>query len=123
MLHLSGKDPCVCPVIYTFRAFARLGHRREWCTSRGPRSVVRACGGHSSVEAWNTTALDIEEPLSGTVDSDVHFVVADSVKSFDTVDRGALDSVLSCMPLEFLIAALYLPWCNHAKNFLCVTRP
>ena len=48
----------------------------------------------SSVEAWYTTALDIEEVLSGVVDSDVHLFVADVVKSFDTVDRGVLDLVL-----------------------------
>ena len=41
------------------------------------------------------SALDIEECLSGGVDSDVHLFVADVVKSFDTVDRGVLDCVLS----------------------------
>ena len=30
--------------------------------------------GRSSVEAWYTTALDIEEVLSGVVDSDVHLL-------------------------------------------------
>ena len=47
------------------------------------------------MEAWYTTALDIEETLSGAVDSHVHVFVADVVKSFDTVDRGILDRVLS----------------------------
>ena len=32
--------------------------------------------------AWFTTALDIEEVLSGVVDFDVHLFVADVVKSF-----------------------------------------
>ena len=52
------------------------------------------------------TALDIEEVLSGVVDSDVHFFVADVVKSFDTVDRGVLDLVLSSLGL--------LGWFRHA---------
>ena len=39
------------------------------------------------VDAWFSSALDIEECLSGGVDSDVHLFVADVVKSFDTVDR------------------------------------
>ena len=51
------------------------------------------------VEAWYTSALDIEEVLSGAVDSHVHLFVADVVKSFDTVDRGILDRVLSSLGL------------------------
>ena len=35
-------------------------------------SDIGAGGGRSSVEAWCTTALDIEECLGGAVDSDVH---------------------------------------------------
>ena len=45
------------------------------------------------MEAWFSTALDIEERLAGGVDTDVHLFVADVVKSFDTVDRGILDRV------------------------------
>ena len=58
------------------------------------------------LEAWFTTALDIEEVLSGVVQGDVHVFVADVIKSFDTVDRGILDRVLS---------SLRLPgWFRHA---------
>ena len=46
------------------------------------------------MDAWFTTALDIEECLAGGVDSDVHLFVADVVKSFDTVDRDVLGSSL-----------------------------
>ena len=42
------------------------------------------------MEAWKTYALDIEEVLAGATDSEVHLFVADVIKSFDTVDRGAL---------------------------------
>ena len=62
-----------------------------------PDSVFSAGGGRASVEAWYTTALDIEEGLSGVVDADVHLFVADVVKFFDTVDRGVLDLVLSSL--------------------------
>ena len=37
--------------------------------------------------------------LSGVADSDVHLFVADVIKSFDTVDRGILDKVLSSLGL------------------------
>ena len=47
------------------------------------------------MEAWKTTAPEIEESFSGAVDSHVHVFVADVVKSFNTVDRGNLDWVLS----------------------------
>ena len=53
-----------------------------------PESVFSAGDGRSSVEAWYSTALDIEESLAGVLDSDVHIFVADVIKSFDTVDRG-----------------------------------
>ena len=64
-----------------------------------PDSVFSAGRGRSSVDAWYTTALDIEECLAGGVDADVHLLVADVVKSFDTVDRGILDRVLSSLGL------------------------
>ena len=63
-----------------------------------PDSVFSA-GGGSSVEAWYTTALDIEEVLSCVVESDLHLFVADVTKSFDTVDCGVLDGVLSSLGL------------------------
>ena len=44
-----------------------------------PSSVYSAGGGRSSVEACYSTALDIEEDLSGFTDSDVHVFVADVV--------------------------------------------
>ena len=50
-----------------------------------PASVFSAGGGSISVEAWYSTALDLEESLSGALDSDVHIFVAAVVKSFDTV--------------------------------------
>ena len=71
-----------------------------------PQSVFSAGGEHSSVEAWYSTALDIEESLSGVLDSDVHIFAADVVKSFDMVDGdfglhpqsfGAAWLVLSCL--------------------------
>ena len=78
----------------------------DWFRSWVPDSVFSAGGGRRSVEAWYTTALDIEEVLSGVVDSDVHLFVADVVKSFDTVDRGVLDLVLSSLGLP--------GWFRHA---------
>ena len=79
-----------------------------WRSWRGwvPDSVYSAGGGRSSVEAWKTTALDIEKVHAGAVDSHVHVFVADVIKSFDTVDRGILDGVLGCLGL--------LAWFRHA---------
>ena len=70
---------------------------KEWV----PSCVFSAGGGRSSVQAWFTTALDIEEVLSGVVEGDVHNFVADVIKSFDTVDRGILDRA----------AGFGEPWC------------
>ena len=66
-----------------------------------------------SVEAWFSTALDIEECLVGGVEGDVHLFVADVVKSFDTVDRGVLDRVLGSLGLPAWFRRAYFEY--HAK--------
>ena len=51
--------------------------------------------------AWFSTALDIEEVLSGTGGDQLHVMVADVIKSLDTVDR----SILVCLVgFEWLIS-------------------
>ena len=74
--------------------------------------------------------MDIEEVLSGTGDDQLHVMVADVIKSFDTVDRSILDCALgrlglpdwfrkvyfsshSQVRLRFKLAAgLGEPWCR-----------
>ena len=68
-----------------------------------------------SVEAWCTTALGIEEVLSGAVDSHVHLLVADVINSFDTVDRGILDSVLSSLGLPTWFRHAYFEYHAHVR--------
>ena len=49
----------------------------------------------SSVEAWFATALDIiEEDLSSADGDQLHVMVVDVMKSFDTMDRSILDRAL-----------------------------
>ena len=69
----------------------------DWFRSWAPDSVFSVGSGSSSVEAWYTAALDTEEVLSGAAFSDVHLFVVDVIKSFDTVDSGILDKVLSSL--------------------------
>ena len=82
------------------------------------------------MEAWFSTALDIEEVLSGTGGDQLHVMVADVIKSFDTVVRSILDcglgrlglppwfrkvyfSLHSQVRLRFKLAAgLGEPWCK-----------
>ena len=90
------------PIVYRIWASARMGQLEGRFNSWVPDSVFSAGSGRGSVEAWKTSALDIEEVLSGAVDSDVHFFVADVIKSFDTVDREILDRVLSGLGLPGL---------------------
>ena len=59
--------------------------------------------------------LDIEEVLSGVVDYDVHLFVADVVKSFDTVDRGVLDMVLSSLGLPGWFRHAYFEFHSHVR--------
>ena len=95
-----------------------------------PKCVYSLGNGLSSVEAWFSTALDIEDVLSGTGCDQLHVMVADVIKSFDTVDRSILDCALgrlglldwfrevvfsfhSQVRLRFKLAAgLGEPWCR-----------
>ena len=62
-----------------------------------------------------TTALDIEEVLSGVIDSDIHLSVADVIVSFDTVDRGILDKVLRSMGLPAWFRHTYFEYHSHVS--------
>ena len=103
---LGQRPLSALPVVYRVWASARMLQLEPWFRSWVPSCVFSAGGGRSSVEAWFTTALDIEEVLSGIVQGDVHVFVADVIKSFDTVDRGILDRVLSSLGLP--------GWFRHA---------
>ena len=118
---LGQRPLSVLPVVY------RLW---EWVEGWLPKSVYSLGNGLSSVEAWFSTALDIEEVLSGTGGDQLHVMVADVIKSFDTVDRSILDCTLgrlgllgwfrkvyfsfhSQVRLRFKLAAgLGEPWCR-----------
>ena len=107
---LGQRPLSVLPIAYRFWASVRMLQLEDWFRSWVPDFVFSAGSGRSSVEAWKTTALDIEEVLSGVVDSDVHLFVADVIKSFDTVDRGISDRVL---------CSLGLPSCLRHAYFEC----
>ena len=131
---LGQRPLSVLPVVYRLWASLRLGHLREWVEGWLPKSVYSLGNGLSSVEAWFSTALDIEEVLSGTGDDQLHVMVADVIKSFDTVDRSILDCTLgrlglpdwfrkvyfsfhSQVRLRFKLAAgLGEPWCRYGGN-------
>ena len=112
---LGQRPLSVLPVVYRIWASARMVQLESWFKSSVPDSVFSAWGGRGSVEAWYTTALDIEEVLSGAVDSHVHLFVADVVKSFDTGDRGILDSVLSSLGLPAWFRHAYFEYHAHVR--------
>ena len=84
---LGQRPLSVLPIVYRIWASARMCQLDGWFKSWVPDAVFSTGGGRGSVEAWYTYCFDIEEVLSGAVDSHVHLFVADVVKSFDTVDR------------------------------------
>ena len=71
---LGQRPLCVLPIAYRLWASVRLNQLEPWFESWVPRSVFSAGGGRGSVEAWYATALDLEESLSGALDSDVHIL-------------------------------------------------
>ena len=92
-----------------------MGQLDDWFKSWVPDTVCSAGGGRGSVGAWFTSALDIEEVLSGASDSHVHLFVADVIKSFDTVDRGILDCVLSSLGLPGWFRHAYFEYHAHVR--------
>ena len=71
--------------------------------------------GLSSVEAWFSTALDIEEVLSGTGGDQLHVMVADVIKSFDTVDRSILDCALGRLGLPDWFRRVYFSFHSQVR--------
>ena len=112
---LGQRPLSVLPVVYRVWASARMSQLDAWFKSWVPDSVFSAGGGRGSVEAWYTSALDIEEVLSGAADSHVHLLVADVVKSFDTVDRVFLDCVLSRLGLPGWFRHAYFEYHAHVR--------
>ena len=88
-----GQRP-LSVVVYRLWASLRLEHLRKWVEGWLPKSVYSLGHGLSLVEAWFSTALDIEYVLSGTGGDQLHVMVADVIESFDTVDRSILDCTL-----------------------------
>ena len=112
---LGQRPLSVLPVVYRIWASSRMVQLEGWFKSWVPDSVFSAGGGRGSVEAWYTSAFDIEEVLSGSVDSHVHLFAADVIKSFDTVDRGVLDAVLSSLGLPGWFRHAYFEYHAHVR--------
>ena len=112
---LGQRPLSVLPVVYRIWASSRMVQLEGWFKSWVPDSVFSAGGGRGSVEAWYTSAFDIEEVLSGSVDSHVHLFVADVIKSIDTVDRGVLDAVLSSLGLPGWFRHAYFEYHAHVR--------
>ena len=71
--------------------------------------------GSSSVEAWFSTPLDIEEVLSGTGGDQLRVMVADVIYSFDTVDRSILDCALSRLGLPDWFRKVYFSFHSQVR--------
>ena len=103
------------PVVYRLWASLRLGHLREWVEGWLPKSAYSLGNGLSSVEAWFSTALDIEDVLSGTGGDQLHVMVADVIKSFDTVDRSILDCALGRLGLPDWFRKVYFSFHSQVR--------
>ena len=112
---LGQRPLSVLPVVYRLWASLRLGHLREWVEGWLLKSVYSLGNGLSSVEAWFSTALDIEEVLSGTGGDQLHVMVADVIKSFDTVDRSILDCALGRLELPDWFRKVYFSFHSQVR--------
>ena len=112
---LGQRPLSVLPIANRIWASVRMLQLEDWFRSWVPDSVFSTGSGRSSVGAWFTTTLDIQEVLSGAVDSDVHLFVADVIKSFDAVDRVFLDKVLSSLGLPDWFLHDYFEYHSHVR--------
>ena len=112
---LGQRPLSVLPVVYRLWASLRLGHLREWVEEWLPQSVFSLGNGLSSVEAWFSTALDIEEVLVGTGGDQLHVMVADVIKSFNTVDRSILDCALGRLGLPDWFRKVYFSFHSQVR--------
>ena len=97
-----GQRPLrVLPNVYRIWASAGMGQPEDWFRSWVSDSVFIAgsCRG--------------EEVLAGAADFHVHLFVADVIESFDTVDRGILDRVLSSLCLPGWFRQAYFEYHAH----------
>ena len=117
---LRQRPLSVLPVVYRLRASLRLGHLREWVLDWVPQSVFRLGNGLSSVEAWCSTALDVEEVLAGIGSDQLHVMVADVIKSFDTVDRSILDCASGRFGLPAWFRKVYFSFHSQVYMYLGV---
>ena len=112
---LDQRPLSVLFIVYHIWASARMGQLYGWFRSWVADSVFSAGGGGGSVEAWFTSALDVEEVLTGATDSDINLFVDDVIKSFDTVDRRIFDRVLSSLGLSGLFRHAYFEYHAHVR--------
>ena len=112
---LGQRPLSVLPVVCRIWASARMVQLERWFKSCVPDSVFSAGGGRGSVEAWYATSLDIERFLLALPTLMFTFFVADVIKSFDTVDRGILDCVLSSLGLPAWFRHVYFEYHLHVR--------
>ena len=112
---LGQRSLSVLLVVYRIWASARMCQLEGWFKSWVPGSVFSAGGGRGSVEAWYATALDIEEVVSGAVDSHVHLFVADVIFVLILLIGGFLDRVLSSLGLPGWFRHTYFEYHAHVR--------
>ena len=112
---LGQRPLSVLPVVHRLWASLRLGHLMEWVLGWVPQSVFSLGNGLSSVEAWYSTALDVEEVLAGIGSDQLHVMVADVIKSFDTVDRSILDCVSDRLGLPAWFRKVYFSFHSQVR--------
>ena len=112
---LGQRPLSVLPVVYRLWASLRLGHLREWVEGWLPKSVYSLGNGLSSVEASFSTAFVVEDVLSGSGGDQLHVMVADVIKSFDTVDRSILDCALGRLGLPDWFRRVYFSFHSQVR--------
>ena len=94
----------------------RHSHLKECFQGWVPQSVFSLGNGLSWIEAWFSTALEIEEVLAGAGSDQLHVLVADVMKSYDIVDRFILDCSLGRLGLPSWFRKVYFSFHSQARS-------
>ena len=112
---LGQRPLSVLPVVYRLWASLRLGHLREWVEGWLPKSVFSLGMVYLRWRPGSLLLLDIEDVLSGTGGDQLHVMVADVIKSFDTVDRSILDCALGRLGLPDWFRKVYFSFHSQVR--------
>ena len=107
---------CVFLIVYQLWASFQWSHLQDWVKGWVPVLVFSLGNRASSVDAWFSSAVEIDEVLSEASVNQLHVLVFNIILSFETVDRSILDCALGPLGLPLWFRKVYFAF--HSQVLL-----